>query len=165
VNISSFEPLHTQSQERLIIVLFTPEDQGASRHRTQIQPSPIRFRSRVCIKWSWYMKNAVFWDVAPCGSCENRCFGGMYFLHLQGRKIRERGKTLNPNLEGQVPVFISPWNRVAQLYPRHCLCRINLHVITWYIYIYIYIYISVCTIHILSLFSPGSVQQIMSYQE
>jgi hypothetical protein len=22
------------------------------------------------------MKNAVFWDVTPCGSCENRCFGG-----------------------------------------------------------------------------------------
>jgi hypothetical protein len=25
------------------------------------------------------------------------------------------------NLEGQVPVFISPRNRVAQLYPRHCV--------------------------------------------
>jgi hypothetical protein len=25
----------------------------------------------------------------------------------------------SPNLEGQVPVFISPRNRVAQLYPRH----------------------------------------------
>jgi hypothetical protein len=24
----------------------------------------------------------------------------------------------SPNLEGQVPVFTSPWNRVAQLYPR-----------------------------------------------
>jgi hypothetical protein len=23
-----------------------------------------------------------------------------------------------PNLEGQVPVFKSPWNKVAQLYPR-----------------------------------------------
>jgi hypothetical protein len=22
------------------------------------------------------MKNGVFWDVTPCGSCENRCFGG-----------------------------------------------------------------------------------------
>jgi hypothetical protein len=21
------------------------------------------------------MKNVVFWDVAPCGSCKNRCFG------------------------------------------------------------------------------------------
>jgi hypothetical protein len=24
------------------------------------------------------MKNAVFWDVSPCGSCKNLCFGGTY---------------------------------------------------------------------------------------
>jgi hypothetical protein len=36
------------------------------------------------------MKNAVFWDVAPCRSCPNRRFGGTYRLHLQGRNIRER---------------------------------------------------------------------------
>jgi hypothetical protein len=29
------------------------------------------------------MKNAVFWDVAPCRSCVNRRFGGTYRLHLQ----------------------------------------------------------------------------------
>jgi hypothetical protein len=34
------------------------------------------------------MKNAVSWDVAPCRSCVNRCFGGgTYRLHLQSRKI------------------------------------------------------------------------------
>jgi hypothetical protein len=27
------------------------------------------------------MKNAVFWDVTPCGSCKNRRFGGTYPLH------------------------------------------------------------------------------------
>jgi hypothetical protein len=35
------------------------------------------------------IKNAVFWDVAPCKSCVNRRFGGTYRLHFQGRKIRE----------------------------------------------------------------------------
>jgi hypothetical protein len=35
------------------------------------------------------MKNTVFWDVAPCRSCVNRRFGGMYYLHLQGKNIRE----------------------------------------------------------------------------
>jgi hypothetical protein len=35
------------------------------------------------------MKNAVFWDVAPCRSCVHRRFGGTYRLHLQGRKIRD----------------------------------------------------------------------------
>jgi hypothetical protein len=27
------------------------------------------------------MKNAVLWDVTPCGSCRNRRFGGTYRLH------------------------------------------------------------------------------------
>jgi hypothetical protein len=36
------------------------------------------------------MKNAVFWDVAPCRSCVNLRFGGTYRLRLQGRIIRER---------------------------------------------------------------------------
>jgi hypothetical protein len=31
------------------------------------------------------MKNAVFWDVAPCGSYRNRRFGETCSLHLQGR--------------------------------------------------------------------------------
>jgi hypothetical protein len=41
------------------------------------------------------MKNAVFWDLAPCRSCLNRRFGGTYRLHLQGRKIRERGTSVS----------------------------------------------------------------------
>jgi uncharacterized membrane protein YccC len=34
------------------------------------------------------MKNAVFWNVMPRGSCNNRRFGGMYRLHHQGDKNR-----------------------------------------------------------------------------
>jgi hypothetical protein len=30
------------------------------------------------------MKNAVFWNVMPCGSCKNRCFGGTCHFHHQG---------------------------------------------------------------------------------
>jgi hypothetical protein len=30
------------------------------------------------------LKNAVFWDVAPCRYFVNRRFGGTYRLHLQG---------------------------------------------------------------------------------
>jgi hypothetical protein len=32
------------------------------------------------------MKNCVFWDVTPCGSCKNRRFGGTYGLLHQGDK-------------------------------------------------------------------------------
>jgi hypothetical protein len=34
------------------------------------------------------MKNGVFWDVTPCGSCKNRRFGGTYHLLHQGDKNR-----------------------------------------------------------------------------
>jgi hypothetical protein len=57
-----------------------------------------------------------------------------------------------PNLEGQVLVFISPRNRVAQLYPRalgliamlRCAYVLHKHR-DMYIYIYIYIYICIYT--------------------
>jgi hypothetical protein len=34
------------------------------------------------------MKNGVFWDITPCGSCKNRCFGGTRGLLHQGDKNR-----------------------------------------------------------------------------
>jgi hypothetical protein len=36
-------------------------------------------------------EECVFWDVMPCGSCENRSFGGTYRLHHQdGKNWRAR---------------------------------------------------------------------------
>jgi hypothetical protein len=33
------------------------------------------------------MKNIIFWDITPCSPLSvNRCFGGTYRLHLQGRR-------------------------------------------------------------------------------
>jgi hypothetical protein len=29
------------------------------------------------------LKNVIFWDVAPCRSCVNQRFAGMYYLHQQ----------------------------------------------------------------------------------
>jgi hypothetical protein len=34
------------------------------------------------------MKNGVFWDIKPCGSCKNRRFGGTWRLLHQGDKNR-----------------------------------------------------------------------------
>jgi hypothetical protein len=33
------------------------------------------------------LKNAIFWDVMPCGSCKSRHFGGTYRCHHQGGKM------------------------------------------------------------------------------
>jgi hypothetical protein len=32
------------------------------------------------------MKNAIFWDVTPCGSCQKQCFGESYRFYCQGDK-------------------------------------------------------------------------------
>jgi hypothetical protein len=46
------------------------------------------------------MKNAVFWDVVSCRSCEvNRRFGVTYRLHLQARKIRAQGTRVSSLLQ------------------------------------------------------------------
>jgi hypothetical protein len=62
------------------------------------------------------MKNVVFWDVAPCTSCVNRRLGGTYRLHLQGRKIRERGNSVISHLLTLVPRsrYVSPKRRFTQ---------------------------------------------------
>jgi hypothetical protein len=59
---------------------------------------PVTFIRAVLLTSVTYLptvKNAVFWDLAPCSSCVNRRFGGTYRLHLQGKKIRERGTNVS----------------------------------------------------------------------
>jgi hypothetical protein len=41
------------------------------------------------------MKNGVFWDVTPCGSCKNRSFGGTQRLFIRVARIGELGTTLD----------------------------------------------------------------------
>jgi hypothetical protein len=41
------------------------------------------------------LKNVVFWDVTPCGSCENRRFGGTYRLHQDNKNRRAKNVSSN----------------------------------------------------------------------
>jgi hypothetical protein len=43
------------------------------------------------------MKNAGFWDVVPCGSCESRRFGGTFRLHHQGETNQRATNSVNSN--------------------------------------------------------------------
>jgi hypothetical protein len=38
-----------------------------------------------------WQKNAIFWDVMPCGTSKNWHFGGRYHLHHQGGEISKLG--------------------------------------------------------------------------
>jgi hypothetical protein len=40
------------------------------------------------------MKNAVFWDVTPCGCCKNQRFEGTHRLCFQGENIQQTKSTL-----------------------------------------------------------------------
>jgi hypothetical protein len=40
------------------------------------------------------MKNAVIWDMTPCGSRKNHRFGRTYRFHQQRERIGELGTTL-----------------------------------------------------------------------
>jgi hypothetical protein len=43
------------------------------------------------------IKNAVCWDVTPCGSRKNRRFRGIYRLHIQVEKNLRARKNINSN--------------------------------------------------------------------
>jgi hypothetical protein len=66
---------------------------------SEMSSSDVRFEVFKAVT----MKNAVFWDVAPCRSCVNRRFGGTYRLHLQGRIIRERETSVSRWLQSPYP--------------------------------------------------------------
>jgi hypothetical protein len=48
----------------------------------------IMFGVRLEVFTAVTMKNGIFWDVAPCGSCKNRRFGGTQRLLHPGEKNR-----------------------------------------------------------------------------
>jgi hypothetical protein len=43
------------------------------------------------------MKNAVFWDVTPCGSCNNLRFGGTFHLHHDSGKNQQARNNVSSN--------------------------------------------------------------------
>jgi hypothetical protein len=45
------------------------------------------------------VKNVVFWDVALCGSCKNRRFGGKYCLHCQCENNQPNGNNVTSNYQ------------------------------------------------------------------
>jgi hypothetical protein len=69
---------------------FLSEIQGSVTGNVLFQFLYIEFEVFTAVT----MKNAVFWNAAPYRSCVNLRFGGTYRLHLQGRKIRERGTSV-----------------------------------------------------------------------
>jgi hypothetical protein len=49
---------------------------------------------RLAVFMAVTMKNGVFWDVTPCGSCKNRRFGGTGASFIRVTRIGELGSSL-----------------------------------------------------------------------
>jgi hypothetical protein len=52
------------------------------------------------------MKDAVFWDVTPCGCCKNRRFGGTYRLHQSDKNERARNN-VSSNQQPELTSFLA----------------------------------------------------------
>jgi hypothetical protein len=48
----------------------------------------------------------TFWDTAPCTPYVNRCFGGIYHFHLQGRKSAEEETGVQKMAEDRGDAFL-----------------------------------------------------------
>jgi hypothetical protein len=64
---------HSTTSQKMIFLKNNHED---------LITSYVRFEVFMVVA----MKNAIFRDVTPCGSCKNRCFVGMYHPHHHGGK-------------------------------------------------------------------------------
>jgi hypothetical protein len=97
------------------------------------------------------MRNAVFWDFTPCGSCKNLRFGGKYRVrHQSGRNQRARNVSSNKQLKHaakvifpfQTSVLITATRRhIPEDSNRHCRGKLKSYTankVAIYIYIYIY---------------------------
>jgi hypothetical protein len=56
----------------------------------QLRTSPVSIPDMATETYS-LMKNGVFWDVTPCGSCKNRRFGGTQDTFIRVTRIGELG--------------------------------------------------------------------------
>jgi hypothetical protein len=57
------------------------------------------------------MKNVVYWDVTPCGSCKDRRFEGTYRFHHQGGKNRSVLRLVTVNVGPSSPILAPLWWR------------------------------------------------------
>jgi hypothetical protein len=119
-------------------------DKKTWRHKVHISQGEVKLRPTVSRPLSWW--RAPAWNLLPdCSFLSDSCgfldvehplwreHGSVIYLYscfwtlseqLLWVRVPQKSTIFycliwdSPNLEGQVPVFISPGNRVAQLYPR-----------------------------------------------
>jgi hypothetical protein len=54
------------------------------------------------------IKNAIFWDITPYGSCKNQRFGGTYCHHHKGDKNLRAKNNIRSNQQPKHAVNVVP---------------------------------------------------------
>jgi hypothetical protein len=67
------------------------------------------------------MKNAIFWDIKPCGSCKKRRFGGTQRLRHQVDKNRWTRKNVSRNYQPTHATKKYKMTLYCSLFPVSCL--------------------------------------------
>jgi hypothetical protein len=78
------------------------------------------------------LKNAVFWDVTPCGSCKIPCFRGKYRLHDQSDKNRQATNfkrvlrvLVTANVVPSSPILVTMMNEAIRSSETSVLARVT----------------------------------------
>jgi hypothetical protein len=88
---TNYTPCFTPEMLQLIKKLYAGSENAAKVRRlkwvlrmTAVLHNRVGFEVRTAV----VIKSTIFWDITPCSILKvNRRFGGIYRLHLQGRKI------------------------------------------------------------------------------
>jgi hypothetical protein len=65
-----------------------------------------RLWSYILIRTNGFLKNAVFWDMTPCGPFKNRHFRGMFDHHHHGDKNRRSWSNVSCNSSSPILVTV-----------------------------------------------------------
>jgi hypothetical protein len=80
------------------------------------------------------VKSTVFWDIKPCGPLKvNRCFGGTYRLHFQGRRMNRARNQRETRWQAEFSrsflarLILRPWRWRRYIPPKRLLTFNGLH--------------------------------------
>jgi hypothetical protein len=78
--------MHSEVEVTYLRVTFSKRD-VCKMFNSLFHPMHYSLNVRFEVFTAMTMKNGVFWDVRPCGSCQNRRFGGTYQFLRSVRRL------------------------------------------------------------------------------
>jgi hypothetical protein len=99
LDVEALRPRVTYSSKAIMSLLTANRICSSNQSNTRYEAvgSKVTAFVRFEIFTAVTMKNGVFWDVMPCGSCKNRRFGGTYRLHHRSENNQRARNNVSSN--------------------------------------------------------------------